>query len=119
VAIAQTQSWLGLQSIYSFAGAESKICAHFLRAFNPATQVALGRNFRSQAEIVGACSELIRHNKDRFRYVASSLPFFKHAGLSAFLLVVPCARLEYLHHFQVTNPWLHTLPCVFVGGYFE
>lgn len=54
------------QSIYSFRGANPKICFQFLKDYPEAKQMFLSINYRSDKDIVEAAKRLISHNKDRF-----------------------------------------------------
>ena len=54
------------QSIYSFRGANPKICFEFLKDFPDAEQIFLTTNYRCHNEIVEASKRLISHNKERF-----------------------------------------------------
>ena len=55
------------QSIYSFRGADPKICFQFLKDYPEAQQIFLTINYRSKPEIVEGAKRLISHNKNRFQ----------------------------------------------------
>ena len=55
------------QSIYSFRGANPKICFQFLEDFPEAKQIFLTTNYRCHKDIVEASKQVISHNKDRFQ----------------------------------------------------
>ena len=54
------------QSIYSFRGANPKICFEYLKDFPDAEQIFLTTNYRCDKEIVEASKRLISNNKERF-----------------------------------------------------
>lgn len=54
------------QSIYSFRGADPKICFQFLKDYKNAKQIYMTTNYRCREEIVEAAKRLISHNKNRF-----------------------------------------------------
>jgi len=54
------------QSIYSFRGANPKICFEFLKDFPDAEHIFLTTNYRCDKEIVEASKRLISNNKERF-----------------------------------------------------
>ncbi len=54
------------QSIYRFRGAKPEIMLHFFEDFPDGKQIVLDINYRSQAYIINASLNLIRHNKERY-----------------------------------------------------
>lgn len=54
------------QSIYRFRGAKPEIMLHFPDDFKGAKQIVLDTNYRSQAHVVMAATNLISYNKERF-----------------------------------------------------
>lgn len=54
------------QSLYSFRGADPRICFQFLEDYPEAKQLYLTENYRCHKDIVEASKKLISHNKNRF-----------------------------------------------------
>lgn len=55
------------QSIYSFRGADPRICFQFMEDYSEAKQIFLTINYRCNKDIVEASKRLISHNKNRFQ----------------------------------------------------
>lgn len=55
------------QSIYSFRGADPRICFQFMKDYSEAKQIFLTINYRCNKDIVEASKRLISHNKNRFQ----------------------------------------------------
>ena len=55
------------QSVYSFRGANPKICFSFMEDYPEAKQIFLSVNYRCHKDIVEASKSLISHNRHRFK----------------------------------------------------
>jgi len=80
------------QSIYYFRGAEPEYMLNFRKNYPGTKKVILNINYRSTAEIVRAASEVIKHNRHRFR---KNLKSYKGKGEKVEILSFENMRDEY------------------------